>query len=125
MPEILVLFLFAAGLWLWFDTLRAREAALAAGRAACERYGLMLLDETVACRSTRPARDDDGRLRLARLYRFEFSDNGNNRREGSVRMLGADAEAVQLEPYAMKLHLVHDAGTHATQVHRHDHEAGR
>ena len=39
--------------------------------------------------------------------------------------VGADAEAVQLEPYAMKLHLVHDAGTHATQVHRHDHEAGR
>ena len=109
MPEILLLLLLTAGLWLWFDTLRARESALAAGHAACERYGLMLLDETVACRRTRPVRDEDGRLRLSRLYRFEFSDNGNNRREGSVLMLGAEAGDVQLEPYAMKLHLAHDA----------------
>ena len=111
MTELLVLALFAAGAWLWFDSLRAREAALSAGREACERNGLLLLDETVSCRSTRPARNEEGRLRLARLYRFEFSDTGNNRREGSVRMLGAEAEDVRLEPFAMRPYLVHDSGT--------------
>ncbi len=36
-----------AGIAFWVDSLRARERALAAGRRACERYGVQLLDETV------------------------------------------------------------------------------
>jgi hypothetical protein len=30
--------LLGAGIFLWLDSLRARERALAAGRAACQRY---------------------------------------------------------------------------------------
>jgi hypothetical protein len=91
-----------AVVFLWVDSLRARERALRAGRAACERYGVQFLDETVACSRTRLARDEDGRLRVERTYTFEFSDTGDNRRNGAILMLGAELQDLQLEPYRMR-----------------------
>jgi hypothetical protein len=99
MWEAFALLLLAAGTLLWVDTLRAREAALAAGRAACERYDLMLLDDTVSVTKTRFERNAEGHLRIARTYRFEFSDTGNNRRQGAIRLLGSLTEDIVFEPY--------------------------
>lgn len=99
MWEALALLLLAAGTFLWIDTLRARESALAAGRTACERYGLMLLDDTVAVEKTGFARTAEGGLRIARTYHFEFSDTGNNRRRGTIRLLGGRLEDIVFEPY--------------------------
>jgi hypothetical protein len=98
-PAIVVLA--AAGLF-WVDSLRARERALEAGRAACRRYGVQLLDETVAIARLRLARNGEGRLRLSRTYAFEFSDTGNNRRHGVIVMLGAEIAELQLEPYPLQ-----------------------
>ncbi len=91
-----------AGALFWADSLRVRERALAAGRRACERYGVQLLDETVVFASLRLARDDDGRVRLRRTYRFEFSDTGDNRRHGAIVMLGPELADLQLEPYRIQ-----------------------
>jgi Protein of unknown function (DUF3301) len=88
--------------WLWFDSMRARERAVAAGARACERDALQLLDETVECISLRPARNDGGRLVLRRVYRFEFSDNGDNRRVGRVVMLGGEVESLTMEPFLLR-----------------------
>lgn len=97
MVELAALALLAAGLWLLWDSLKAREAANAAIRPACRAQGLLFLDDTVALERIRPRRDGDGRLRLFRVYRFEFSDTGNNRRRGSVAMLGASLVGVELD----------------------------
>ena len=43
--ELLLLGLLAAGVWLWLDSLKAREAAVAAAKAACRAEQLLLLDE--------------------------------------------------------------------------------
>lgn len=94
--------LIAVGGLFWIDSLRARERALAAGRAACERYGVQLLDETVAIAALRLARDDGGSVRLRRTYTFEFSDTGNNRRHGAIVMLGGRLEDMRLEPYPLQ-----------------------
>lgn len=88
--------------WWWYDSMRARERALVVAGAACARDGLQLLDETVECVNTRPARDDDGRFVLRRTYRFEFSDDGNNRRAGSVVILGTTVESLYLEPFLVQ-----------------------
>ena len=74
--------------WLWHDSLKARDAGVGEARAACAAEDLQLLDDTVAIRSLRFARDDAGRLRLQRVYGFEYSDTGDNRRRGSVVLLG-------------------------------------
>ena len=50
--------------------------------------GLLLLDDTVAIAGLKPARDEDGRLRLQRTYDFEYSDTGNNRLKGSLVLRG-------------------------------------
>ena len=100
--ELLALALVLAAAWLWRDSLRAREHAVAAGRAACARYGVQLLDETVAFARLGLGRDDGGRLRLRRTYVFEFSDTGDNRRHGAIVMLGAAVEDLQLEPYRLQ-----------------------
>jgi len=94
--------LIAAGVFLWLDSLRARERAVRAGRAACERYTLLFLDDTVSFARIRLRRDGEGQLRIARTYTFEFSDTGNNRRHGAIVMLGGELEDLQLEPYRIQ-----------------------
>ena len=102
MWELAAIVVIAAGVLFWIDSLRARERALAAGRSACERYGVQLLDETVQFARLRLARDDEGRLRLRRSYTFEFSDTGDNRRRGAIVMLGGELQDMQLEPYKLQ-----------------------
>ena len=86
--EVIGICVIGALAWLWLDSLKAREAAVRAARAACVAEGLLLLDDTVAISGLKPARDDDGRLKLQRAYDFEYSDTGNNRLQGSVVLLG-------------------------------------
>lgn len=101
MWEVFALAVVLATAFLWADSLRAREHAVAAGRDACARYGVQLLDETVSFARLRLARDEEGRLRLRRTYVFEFSETGDNRRQGAIVMLGARLEDLQLEPYRL------------------------
>jgi hypothetical protein len=102
MLELSALAVLVGATWFWVDSLRARERAVAAGRAACARYGLQFLDETVAFVRLSPTRDEEGRLRLRRTYAFEFSDTGDNRREGVIVTLGGELADVQLEPYRVQ-----------------------
>jgi hypothetical protein len=91
-----------AAIWLWSDSMRARERAVEAGRSACRRYGLQLLDDTVAIAGLRLARDRDGRLALERRYVFEFSETGDNRRNGALVLIGSELRDIQLEPYTIQ-----------------------
>ena len=102
MWEGLALVAIAGAALLWADSLRARERAVRAGRAACERYQLQFLDDTVSFARLRLARDDGGQLKLSRTYTFEFSDTGNNRRRGAIVMLGAEVADLHMEPYRMQ-----------------------
>jgi hypothetical protein len=86
--EVVLLVIACAAAWLWIDSLRARDAARAAARAACEAEGLLLLDDTVAIASMKPARKENGHLTFQRAYEFEYSDTGDNRRTGGLVLLG-------------------------------------
>ena len=97
MLEVVVVLLIAAGVWFAWDSLKAREAANAAIRPACAAERLLFLDDTVALERMRPMRNDAGHLCLFRVYRFEFSDTGNNRRRGTVSLLGAAIQHVELD----------------------------
>jgi hypothetical protein len=88
--------------WWWYDSMRARERAVAVAVAACRRDSLQFLDDTVECVTTRPTRTEEGRFALRRTYRFEFSDNGNNRRAGSIVILGATVESLYMEPFLVQ-----------------------
>lgn len=96
--ELSLLVVLGGGAWFWLDSLKAREIGIAAARAACVEAGWQLLDETVAGQGLRFARDDEGRLRLRRSYGFEYSDTGDNRRRGSVTLLGHEVEILSIRP---------------------------
>ena len=88
LPEIAAIGLVALVAWLVWTALAAREAANAAMRRACELRRLYFLDDTVSLASVRPVRDDEGRMRLRWAYRFQYSDTGHNRRDGSIALVG-------------------------------------
>ena len=95
--EILAVLLVLLALWLVWDTLRAREYANTAMRDACERRGYLFLDDTVSLHAVRPIRSADGRVRLRRVYRFQYSDTGHNRRDGSITIVGQAVSALELD----------------------------
>ena len=85
-------------LWLWFEGTRVREIAVEHARSQCHANEVQFLDDTVSLASSKPARDEDGRLKLKRTYSFEYSDTGNNRQPGSIVMLGQAVQHLNLGP---------------------------
>jgi hypothetical protein len=83
----------------WFDSMRARERALEAARQATTAADCQLLDATVSLASLRPAREGGGMLRLRRVYRFEFSDDGERRLSGTVTLFGSEVERIEMPPH--------------------------
>lgn len=102
MWEGFAILLIAGGALLWADSLKARERAVKAGRSACERFQLQFLDDTVSFARMRLARDEEGQLRISRTYTFEFSDTGNNRRQGAIVMVGGEVQDLHMEPYPVQ-----------------------
>lgn len=100
LAEIFAVVLLAGLAWFWFDSLSARESAVRAARLACVADDVQLLDDTVALAALGVQRNDEGRPVLRRIYRFEFSDTGNNRLLGSVTLLGASVQALYLAPHS-------------------------
>lgn len=81
----------------WLTAMKVKEAAVRAARAACARHGVQLLDETVALQRFGFGRDSSGRLRLRRIYDFEFSSGPELRRNGSVEVLGSRVISLYLD----------------------------
>jgi len=98
LPELAALLVVAAAGWLVWDTMRARETANDAMREACARNGYFFLDDTVSLLRVRLARDREGRVRVARVYAFEYSDTGHNRRKGSIALLATEVTSLSLAP---------------------------
>lgn len=88
MKEFLFVLVIAAVVAFWVTAMRAREAALRYANNACKQNGVLLLDQTVAMFRLGVGRDRTGRLRWRRLYRFEFTREGEERRTGELELLG-------------------------------------
>ena len=99
MWEALAFAVVLLGVVFFVDSLRVREAAIRLAKEACRQHGLQLLDDTVHGVRLGFVRDHEGVVRLRRTFLFDFSEDGVNRRSGSVVMLGAKVESLQLEPY--------------------------
>jgi hypothetical protein len=85
--ELSALLLVLAIGWLWLDAARAREMAVGLAQRACQERGVQLLDQAVALRRIGLRWRAQG-IRLRRVYRFEFSEEGVGRRTGYLVLLG-------------------------------------
>lgn len=89
MPTLLVLMLVgAAGFFLFTAARAAAERAAEIGRDACEAAGVQWLDQSVHATGIRLRRRDDGWLGLERSFRFEYSEDGQDRHVGRIVLLG-------------------------------------
>ena len=83
----------AIAVWFWREALRLREVATVAAMEACERLGLQFLDGTSAFGAWRWQRDA-GRLKLRRVYVFDYTAQSIERRQGFVVLSGGRVESV-------------------------------
>ena len=97
MENLVLLGLLGAGIWFWLDSMQARERAIAAAMHACKSVGVQFLDQTAALESLKPARNTQGHLVWRRIYRFEYSAAGVERRFGRAIVRGKVLEQVQLD----------------------------
>lgn len=88
--------------WLWHNH-GLREKALERVKQHCARLDLELLDENVAFKRLRFARDASGRKRLARIYDFEFTVTGEQRHPGTITQFGAHTAIIELAPYPFEI----------------------
>jgi hypothetical protein len=88
---------FTAFALFWHDALGARERANDAARETCAATGGALLDGTVAFQSLKVVRGSGGRLAFERTYLFDYTLDGNTRRQGFVVMLGQRVDTIGLD----------------------------
>ena len=94
-----VFLLFVAAIaWLWHSH-GIRERALVAAQRHCKKMDVELLDGNVAFRRMALVRDARGHRRLARVYGFEFTVTGEQRHQGSIRMFGTRAGAIETDAH--------------------------
>ena len=99
MTELLtLLFLALMALYFW-GAVKAKELAIRAGRAACEKRGLQFLDQTVEQRQVRFGLDERNNPSWKRTYYFEFASSGEFRYEGQIQMHGHRLQSIKLDPY--------------------------
>lgn len=89
---------------LWFDSLSARDAAIAKGHDLTHRTNLQLLDESVACVRLRLQRNTKGHVQIQRTYEFDVSANGGDRMHCHLVILGRDLQSWYIPPYLQAVH---------------------
>lgn len=87
----------ACAVGIWRAQLAAREQVLEVTRRACKEQEMQLLDETVAQKAIRIVWHQ-GRLRVWRFYRFEYSVSGAERRNGEARMMDLHVYMLDFDP---------------------------
>lgn len=68
--------------------MQAKEQAVSAASRACKQINAQLLDQTVVLTKLRLCRTNAGNMALCRLYIFDFTMDGDVRREGVITMKG-------------------------------------
>ncbi|MFV8816414.1 DUF3301 domain-containing protein [Haliea sp. E17] len=102
--EVVVLFMVGAAALYVFSSIRIRELALQHVQSASQRDGFQLLDESVQIQKMSLSRDRGGQWRVWRQYRFEYSLDGVERRQGHVIMLGRRLVSVVVSERPRVLH---------------------
>ena len=89
MPGLLILLIVVSLGWAFWSAARAAaERAEEVGRNACNAASVQWLDQTVHASGIRLRRGSDGRLGFERTFRFEYSEDGQDRHVGRLVLRG-------------------------------------
>ena len=96
MSGFILIILLVAIAWFWLDSSRAREFAVEICRQASDKYGVQFLDESVVLHKLGIRWPEQG-LRFRRVYKFDFSRNGDERLAGQVALIGIELEFLDFD----------------------------
>lgn len=82
--------------WFWLINMRTREIATQIAVETCRQKQVQFLDATVALEGMRPTRAASGRMKLRRIYRFEYHDHDDQRHTARITMLGTTVEVLEM-----------------------------
>ncbi len=102
--EVLAVLGFCAVCVYIFEATRVRELAVQAVVRASKQDDFQLLDQSVHIQRFSLSRGDGGRWRIWRQYRFDYSYDGVERRQGHVIMLGKRLQTIIVSEPARTLH---------------------
>ena len=102
--EVLLVFVLGAAGVFFLEAIRVRELAIQAVLRASERDDFQLLDQTVHVQRLSLSRNGSGRWSIWRQYRFDYSYDGVERRQGHVIMLGKKLQALVVGERRPTLH---------------------
>jgi hypothetical protein len=88
----------------FLSAVRVRELALQAVARASQQDEFQLLDQSVHIQRVSLSRDDTRRWRIWRQYRFDYSYDGVERRQGFVIMLGKQLQSIVISEQVPTLH---------------------
>ena len=89
------------GAW-WVHAARARERAGAYVASACRDAGVQWLDGAVVLQRVELGRNAYGERCLCRTYVFEYCEDGASRRQGFLRLRGAELDWIGFGPVAVR-----------------------
>jgi len=81
--------------WLFLDSLRSQEAAIVICGKACKERNVQLLDQTVSVCRVGIKWGTEG-IKLRRTYRFDYSDDGEDRHTGHLILIGTRQEQLSM-----------------------------
>ncbi len=102
--EIVSLLAFGVLCMHFLSAVRVRELALQAVGQASKRDEFQLLDQSVHVQRVSLSRDESGRWRIWRQYRFDYTYEGVERRQGFVIMLGKQLQSIVVSERPTTLH---------------------
>ena len=102
--EVLVVFVLGAVSLFFFSAIRVRELAIQAVAKAGRDDDFQLLDQSVHIQRMSFSRDSQGRWKIWRQYRFDYSYDGVERRQGHIIMLAKYQQALVIGERQSTLH---------------------
>ena len=102
--EVVSLLTFGLLCMYFLSAVRVRELALQAVARASKRDEFQLLDQSVHVQRVSLSRDAMGRWRIWRQYRFDYTYEGVERRQGFVIMLGKQLQSIIVSERLPTLH---------------------
>lgn len=99
MSDLFIVLLLSIFPYLWWLDRGIKQYAYHQAVAYCKQQELLLLDDTVQQTSLSLKRDENGRLKMHRYFKFEFTSTGERRYTGTFEFSNRTIKNMQLDAY--------------------------
>lgn len=99
MGDLFIVLLLCIFPYLWWIDRGIKQYAYHQAVAYCKEQELLLLDDTVQQTRVTLKRDEIGRLKIHRFFKFEFTSTGEKRYVGTFEFSNRKIKNMQLDAY--------------------------